>query len=98
MRGLVREVLGIGSWIAAGFVAAWAFPYVRDRFRAWIGHGDVADVAGFGVVFLLALFILSVVSGVIGGVVRGSVLGGLDRTLGIVFGVLRGAGLVMVAY
>ncbi len=98
MRGLVREVLGLGSWFAAGFVAVWAFPYVRARFRAWITQADVADVAAFGIVFLAALLVLSVVSGVIGGFVRTSVLGGIDRTFGFVFGLVRGAGVVIIAY
>jgi len=34
----------------------------------------------------------------IGALVRASVLGGLDRTLGLVFGIARGAALVVFAY
>ncbi len=98
MRGLVREVLGIGSWLAAGFVASWAFPYVRGRYHQWIGASDVADVAGFGSVFLVALLVLSLLSGALSRLVRTSVLGGIDRTLGVVFGLVRGAGLVVIAY
>jgi membrane protein required for colicin V production len=97
-RGLVREVLGLGSWFAAGFVAVWAFPHVRGRFREWIAQPDVADVAAFGVVFLGALLVLSVVSGVIGSFVRTSGLGGIDRTFGFVFGLVRGAGVLIIAY
>jgi membrane protein required for colicin V production len=97
-RGLVREVLGIGSWVAAGFIAVWGFPYVRPHIRGLIGAGDVADVAGFGVVFLIALLVLTVLSGMIGGLVRTSVLGGVDRTFGVVFGLVRGAGVVVLAY
>jgi len=98
MRGLVREVLGIGAWLAAGFIAAWAFPFVRGRFHQLIGSGDVADVAGFGAVFLIALLALSLLSGVLSGMVRTSMLGGIDRTLGVVFGLVRGVGVVVVAY
>ena len=98
MRGLVRELLGIGSWVGAGFFAVWAFPFVRARFRAWIHAPDVADSAGFGAVFLVALLVLSVLSGIIGAVVRTSLLGGLDRTFGVVFGVIRGAGILAVTY
>ncbi len=98
MRGLVREVLSIGSWIGAGFFAVWAFPFVQDRFRSWLVNPDIADPAAFGAMFVLALLVLSIVAGMIGGVVRGSVLGGVDRTLGMVFGVLRGLALVVFAY
>ena len=98
MRGFVREVLGIGAWIGAGIFARWAFPYVKDRFHVWIHSPDMADAAAFGAMFLGALVLLSVVSSMVGGLVRGSLLGGVDRTLGVVFGLLRGAALVAFAY
>jgi membrane protein required for colicin V production len=97
-RGLVREILGIGSWVGAGLVAVWAFPFVRAQFRQWFNAPDVADSAGFGAVFLVALLVLSIVSGVIGSAVRASLLGGLDRTFGVVFGIVRGAGILAVSY
>lgn len=98
IRGLVREVLGIGAWIAAGFFATWALPLVRDRFHALISEPDVAEVVGYGVVFLAALLILTMVSSIIGGAIRTSVLSGLDRTLGVVFGLVRGVAAVVLAY
>ena len=42
--------------------------------------------------------VLMFVSHWIGAIVRGSVLGGLDRTLGLLFGLVRGAALVVFAY
>lgn len=98
MRGFVREVLSIGSWVGAGLFAAWAFPFVQDRFRGWIENKDFADPVAYGAMFLASLIFLSIIAGMIGSVVRGSMLGGIDRTLGMVFGVLRGAALVVFAY
>jgi len=95
MRGFVREVLGIGAWIGAGFFAVWAAPFVTERFIHWVGP-DYGRFAALGAMFLL--IVLSVVSGIIGGIVRMSVLGGVDRTLGMVFGLLRGAALIAFAY
>lgn len=97
MRGFVREVLGIGAWIGAGFFAVWAAPHVTERFLRWVGP-DYGRPAALAAMFLLALVVLSAVSGVVGGVVRTSMLGGMDRTLGMVFGLLRGAVLVAFAY
>ena len=97
-RGLVRELLGIGAWLGAGLFAAWGLPHVRARFHAWFQEPDVAELVGFGVLFVVALIILSVISGMIGGLVRSSVLGGLDRTLGMVFGFVRGVGVLAIAY
>ncbi len=98
MRGLVREVLAIAAWVGAGFFAAWAFPYVRNSFHGWTGTSDIGNPLAFGSMFIIGVIFLSVISGVIGGMVRTSLFNGLDRTLGVVFGLLRGAALVVFAY
>jgi len=98
VRGFVRELLGIGSWIGAGFFAVWAFPFVRERFRGWIEEPDIADAAAFGSLFVGSLFVFSIVAGMISRVVRSAGLGGIDRTFGIVFGMIRGAGALVIAY
>ncbi len=97
MRGFVREVLGIGAWIGAAFFAVWAGPFVEPRFLRWVGP-DFGKPAALAAMFLLALIVLSAVSSMVGGVVRMSLLGGVDRTLGVVFGLLRGAALIAFAY
>jgi membrane protein required for colicin V production len=71
---------------------------VRDRFRGWIGNPDFADPAAWGAMFLLALVFLSVLTGMLGNLVRASGLGGIDRTVGVAYGALRGAALVVAAY
>jgi membrane protein required for colicin V production len=99
MRGFVREVLGIGSWLGAAVVSIWGFPYARPRFEQWFaGSPDLVNPVTFGALFIGALIVLMVVSHWIGAVVRGSALGGLDRTLGLLFGLVRGAALVVFAY
>ena len=98
MRGFVREVLGIGAWVAAVLVAIWAFPYARPQFREWLGTPDLVDPVTFAVVFIVTLLVLLLICHWIGALVRGSVLGGVDRTLGLVFGLVRGAALVVFAY
>ena len=98
MRGFVREVLSVGSWVGAAFFALWAFPFVDDRFRTWLVNPDIADPAAFGAMFVLALLVLSVVASMIGALVRGSMLGGIDRTLGMAYGVVRGLAIIVFVY
>ena len=98
VRGFVREILGVGAWIAAALVAVWAFPFARPRFREWLGAPDLVDPVTFAAVFVVTLLILLLVSHWIASLVRGSALGGLDRTLGLLFGLVRGAALVVFAY
>ena len=98
LRGLVREVMGIGAWVGAAILAVWGGPSLEPRVRAWTGNGDLAAPLAYVGVFVGSLILLSIVAGLIGGVVRGSLLGSIDRTLGVVFGLARGALLVCVAY
>jgi membrane protein required for colicin V production len=98
VRGLVREVLGIGAWVGASAVATALYSRTLPFFLANVPNADIARIAALGSVFLVALIVLSLVARAVSGRVRGSGLGGLDRTLGMVFGVARGAVLVVVAY
>ena len=62
------------------------------------GTPDLVDPVTFAVVFIVTLLVLLLICHWIGALVRGSVLGGVDRTLGLVFGLVRGAALVVFAY
>jgi membrane protein required for colicin V production len=100
MRGLVREVLGLGAWVIAAFVAGpyGVLPYVQPSMRRQISDPTVADIVAVGGVFIIVLVVLWMLASALSAAVRGSVLGGLDRSLGLVFGLARGAALVAVLY
>ncbi len=100
LRGLVREVLGVAAWIAAAWVASpyGLFPYVVPWVRKQVSDPGVGDIVAFGGVFLVALVVLWIIVGAISSRVRGSALGGLDRTFGLVFGIVRGAVLLAATY
>ena len=98
MRGLVREVLGLGAWVGAIFAGVWALPRVRPQFQEWLGVSPWVDPVAFGVTFIISLIVLMLISRWVSALVRASPIGGLDRTLGLVFGIARGAALVILAY
>jgi membrane protein required for colicin V production len=97
-RGLIREVLGIGAWVGAIAIALTSLPHARPITKRWIDDPVWTDPATMLATFLLALLILSIIARLGGKLVRGSVLGGVDRTLGVLFGLARGAALVVIAY
>ena len=98
LRGMVREVFGLAAWVGAGVAAVWFFPSVQGIARQAIQNVDVADPVAFGGIFLVVLIILSLLARLLGGAVRKSALGGLDRTLGLVYGLARGMALIIAAY
>ena len=97
-RGLVQEVLGIGAWVGAAFAALALQPVLSPRLLASVETPWIADAIALGGVFLVVLVALKIVIAMIARRVQDSALGGTDRALGMVFGLLRGAFLVAVAY
>jgi len=97
-RGFVREVLGLAAWAGAAAFTYWGMPLAAPQFRRWISSPEWVGVATGATLFIGSLLVLMLVSGWIGSIVRASALGGLDRTLGLVFGLARGALLIMFAY
>lgn len=104
-RGFVRESLAILGWIGAA-VLAFLFagqmrpliaqlPYL-DKF---LGDScELATIAGFAVVFALALVVFSILTPLFSSVVQRSALGGIDQGAGFLFGVARGVLLVAIAF
>lgn len=97
-RGLVREVLGVCAWIGAIAAGVFGLPMMHDTVRKWITAPEWVNPVSFVVVFLLTLIVLMLVARIIGRFVRRSALGGIDRTLGLLFGLARGAAVVIIAY
>ncbi|MFE0755887.1 CvpA family protein [Inquilinus sp. NPDC058860] len=97
-RGFVAEVLSIAGWLGAALVTLWTFGDAKPYLRQYIEMQLLADIlTGVGI-FVVALVIFSTISHLIARVVKGSALSAVDRSLGFVFGVVRGAVLVCLAY
>ncbi len=103
-RGLVREGMAIAGWIGAA-VAAFVFapaaqPLIKEIpvLGDFLGDScELSIIAAFAVVFALGLVLLSLFTPLFSSAIRNSALGGLDQSLGFLFGVLRGVVLVAVA-
>ncbi len=97
-RGFAHEVLSIGGWVGAIFATFYGFPYVKPYARELIAIELAADLAAGLVIFIIALVFLSYLSRSISKRVQGSALNALDRALGFLFGLARGALVVCIAY
>lgn len=97
-RGFVHEVLGVAAWVGAAFVTLWFFAPAQELARELIAIELLADIGAGVVLFIVSLVLFSIVSRGIGRRVRESSLGFLDRTLGFVFGLLRGAVIICLLW
>ncbi|VAW23352.1 Colicin V production protein [hydrothermal vent metagenome] len=90
VRGLTREILSLATWAGSAALAIYMLLYQPQIARGYIREEIVADVATVVVTFILALIILHLITIRIADFVVYSKIGPLDRTLGFVFGGLRG--------
>ncbi|MEW5726538.1 MAG: CvpA family protein [Pseudomonadota bacterium] len=98
MRGFVHEVLAILAWVGAVFAAMYGLAPAQPLFRQYIGAGWAADAAAALSLFLVTLLVLSLVTKALSNKVQNSALGSVDSSLGFVFGLVRGAALLCLAY
>lgn len=96
-RGLTREVLSLATWAGSAAIAIYMWQYHPEIARGYIQEQIVADVATVVVTFIIALIVLHLITMRIADFVVDSRIGPLDRTLGFVFGVLRGIVIGVVA-
>jgi membrane protein required for colicin V production len=97
-RGFVREVLSIVAWIGAALATLYAFNDVYRLVARFVTTPLLADlIAGAGL-FVTSLIVLTVLTGYLARFVQSSTLSPIDRTLGLIFGLARGAFLVSLAY
>lgn len=103
-RGFVREVLAILGWVAAAVAAFYLTPFIQPLVgeipvisEFLDGSCELSVLFAFVLAFVLALVILSLLIPLFSSAVQRSAVGGLDMGLGFLFGVLRGALLVIVA-
>lgn len=98
LRGFTREVLAIASWVAAAAAAYYlhslAMPYVKP----YISKEEIALAASVAIVFFIALILVSLVTVKLSDIILDSKIGALDRSLGFVFGAVRGLLLAVVAF
>ena len=95
-RGFVKELLSLLSWVGALIIASLFSERLAGLMTGLIATESWRLAAAFTLLFILTLVVGAMVNHLIGELVRMTGLSGLDRTLGVVFGILRG-GLIVVA-
>jgi membrane protein required for colicin V production len=98
MRGFTREVLAIGSWVAAAAAAYYFYPKVTPFLSPYIHKTIVLEAVAAALVFFATLVIVSLFTVRLSDAILDSKIGALDRSLGFVFGAVRGFLLAVVAF
>ena len=89
-NGFTRTLFSLLAWVGSGFASTAATPYVygflKDHFQEPIVGQLIASTGSY----VICLVILMIISYLVSDAVKNSMLSGLDRSLGLLFGLIRG--------
>src|ERR1700746_3222539 len=98
VRGFMREILSIAAWGAPALTTLYSFSKLLPTAKTYFSNDTVAAIVVVAGVFVGTLIIVSVITVKISDMILDSPIGGLDRTLGFLFGLARGLLIVVVAF
>lgn len=96
-RGFVSEVFGLIGWVAAFLIACRyvgaLLPYVPAN---WPGGALTQWVVAFAAIVIGVVLVAGVANALLSRLAQATGLGGVDRSLGLMFGLVRGVLLVLL--
>ena len=95
-RGFVKEAMSLLGWIVAFVLAMRLSPALSSLMQNWIGNDMLRLMAAVLLLFVGTLLVFGLVNHLVVSLLKRAGLGPIDRMLGTVFGVLRGAIFVLV--
>lgn len=96
VRGFIKEVLSLISWIVAIWVAFMFFANLATLLTPYIETATLRLFIAFFVLFVVTLILGALVNHLISQLVEKTGLSGTDRALGVIFGILRGVAIVTI--
>ncbi len=90
LRGIVKELIGIGGIIGAFWVATNYYPLISPYLSKFIGNSQLVTIASYASLFVVTLLIIFFIGSVIRELLKNLSLGWLDKLGGGVFGFVKG--------
>ena len=97
-RGLIQESLSLLLWIIAFAASMFLDVYLDPYFLNYIQSPEIRRILITVLVFVGIIFLGGFLIKAIRSLVHWSGMGGLDRLLGVLFGLLRGMVLIVLIY
>ncbi len=90
LRGFSQEFLSLLSWTGAFFGSYFFANYFVNNLNKVFGNLILSSIVSYFLVFIILLFFFSFVTKRFSQTIKSSNVGMVDRTLGFLFGILRG--------
>ncbi|WJF91725.1 CvpA family protein [Paraburkholderia bonniea] len=96
-RGFLSEIFGLIGWVAAFLLAChfvgWVVPFIP---ATWPGGALTQWLVAFALIVIGVVLVAGVANALLGRLVQATGLSGVDRSLGLMFGFVRGVVLVLI--
>ena len=92
VRGGIYETIATVSWVVAAFAARFISPYLDGLLQNWFKLPNstvVTLVASYFIVFFVILVVVGIINQKLRERIQDSVLSVTDKTLGVIFGIIR---------
>lgn len=94
VKGLIKEFFGKAAFIGGIIFAVIFTPKLELYVQSGIKNTTIAKVISFLLIFVIVFLIVKIIQEIISRIFSGEILRGLDRSLGLVFGIIEGIAVV----
>ncbi len=98
MRGFLRELFSLVAWAGAYFAATNFFAPAVPLAHHYLKNEKAAEWGAMAIVFFVVLIVLMIIGHFVCALIKGTALTAVDRTLGFLYGLARGALVVSLIY
>ena len=98
LRGMTREFMGLLGWVVSVVVANYTRPLLEDPIADLVDAEGLNAALAWGLPFLATAILWFLLASLLSPGLTRAGLGGLDRWLGVIFGVTRGYLLAVLVF
>ncbi len=89
-KGFTRVFLSLCAWISSGFFSTFLVPYISPFISQHFTEKSIIRCISIGLAYIITLIALLLATHFFSDNVKRSILSGVDRAMGVLFGLLRG--------
>jgi len=98
LRGMTRELLGLIGWVVSILVANFTAPQIEDPIVDFLQIKGLGAALAWALPFAASVVVWFILASVMAPALTRVGFASLDRWLGVLFGIIRGFGLVLIVF
>ena len=98
LRGMTRELLGLAGWVVSILVANYTAPMIETTIVDFLQVKGLGAALAWALPFAASVVIWFILASLLAPGLKRVGFGSLDRWLGVLFGFIRGFGLVLIVF